>query len=178
MGLFLAERAAWLLWLRGRATVETLECLSEGHEANRPCSAAPGRGVPDGPVRETFQSLRAYRMTTNEIRPTAVPRPGLRALRSRAERFSILDEAICRIFGVASFERQVTLPSRLIFPPLENRSWPSSPRGKAKPEPNPREKLRLWRFGHGIARATEDLRGLRLPLVPRPERRERLLPGL
>jgi hypothetical protein len=41
-----------------------------------------------------------------------------------------------------------------------------------------REKTRTWRFRHGIARAFENLRGVRLSLVPCPDTRERLLQGM
>jgi hypothetical protein len=41
-----------------------------------------------------------------------------------------------------------------------------------------REKTRTWRIGHGIARAFENLRRVRLSLVPRPDTRERVLQGM
>ncbi|MGO9636975.1 MAG: hypothetical protein ACLPXT_13135 [Terracidiphilus sp.] len=41
-----------------------------------------------------------------------------------------------------------------------------------------REKTRTWRFRHGVARAFENLRGVRLSLVPRPNPRECVLQGM
>jgi hypothetical protein len=41
-----------------------------------------------------------------------------------------------------------------------------------------REKTRRWRIRHGFARAIENLRGVRLSLVPRPDPRECLLQGM
>jgi hypothetical protein len=41
-----------------------------------------------------------------------------------------------------------------------------------------REKTRTWRIGHGFARAFENLRRVRLSLVPRPNPRECLLQGM
>src|ERR1035438_2746660 len=41
-----------------------------------------------------------------------------------------------------------------------------------------REQTRTWRISHGFARALENLRGVRLSLVPRPDPRECLLQGM
>jgi hypothetical protein len=41
-----------------------------------------------------------------------------------------------------------------------------------------REKTRTWRFRHGFARAIENLRRVRLSLVPQPDSRECLLQGM
>ena len=50
----------------------------------------------------------------------------------------------------------------------------SSPRGAANK--TRRELAGVRRTSHGIMRAFESLRGVQLSLVPRPDRRERLLP--
>src|SRR5271157_1916251 len=61
---------------------------------------------------------------------------------------------------------------------LSCRAWFSSPRGKTMKKQSRREKTRTRRFSHGIARAIESLRGLRLSLVPRPDPGECVLPGV
>jgi hypothetical protein len=52
------------------------------------------------------------------------------------------------------------------------------PWGNRLSKQNPRERTGNWRIRHGIARAIENLRGMRLSLVPRPDPRERLLQKL
>jgi len=56
-------------------------------------------------------------------------------------------------------------------------AWLSSPRG-ADENKGRRELARIRRMSHGFARAIEDLRRVRLSLVPRSEPRDRLLPSL
>lgn len=57
-------------------------------------------------------------------------------------------------------------PCLVLFTPLQTRHR----EGRAGEE--------LGRLGDGIARAIEDLRGVRLSLVPRPNHRQRVLPGM
>jgi hypothetical protein len=52
------------------------------------------------------------------------------------------------------------------------------PRGNKITNELRREKTRTGRIRHGIARAFEDLRGVRLSLVPRPDPGECLLQGM
>jgi len=51
----------------------------------------------------------------------------------------------------------------------------SSPRGKMLTKQNRREKEHLRRLRHGVARAIEDLRRVRMSLVPLPNTGKRLL---
>jgi hypothetical protein len=57
-------------------------------------------------------------------------------------------------------------------------AWFSSPRGTTDTKKVRREKMRPRRNSHGIARAIENLRGVRLSLVPCPDSRKCLLPGV
>jgi hypothetical protein len=58
-------------------------------------------------------------------------------------------------------------------------AWFSSPRGTAVTKNNRRERTQQQRrIVHGIARAIENLRGMRMSLVPRPDTCKCLLPGL
>ena len=57
---------------------------------------------------------------------------------------------------------------------LSCRAWSSSPRGAANRKIR-RELARIRRISHGVARAFENLRRVRLSLVPGPDSRERLL---
>ena len=57
-------------------------------------------------------------------------------------------------------------------------AWFSSPRGKRMSEHRRRERTRTRRSNHGIARAIENLRRVRLSLVPCPVPRMCLLQGL
>jgi len=57
-------------------------------------------------------------------------------------------------------------------------AWFSSPRGKTDNKEVRREKTQLRRNSHGIVRAIESLRRVRLSLVPRPDSRHCLLPGV
>ena len=59
---------------------------------------------------------------------------------------------------------------------LSAAAWLLSPRPTANRKLNEREKAIIWGIGHGIVRAIEDLRGLRVPLVPRPGSGDCLLP--
>src|ERR1035437_6554634 len=52
------------------------------------------------------------------------------------------------------------------------------PRGDKMLKQSRRERTGIWRFRHGIARAIENLRGVRLSLVPRPDPRECVLQRL
>jgi hypothetical protein len=61
---------------------------------------------------------------------------------------------------------------------LSCHAWFSSPRGTTMKNKIRREEMRTRRCSHGVARAIENLRGVRLPLVPRSNSRERLLPRL
>ena len=56
-------------------------------------------------------------------------------------------------------------------------AWLSSPRGAIKNKSR-REFAQIRRNRHGFARAIENLRRVRLSLVPRPDPRERLLPSV
>ena len=60
---------------------------------------------------------------------------------------------------------------------LRSPAWLSVPRG-AQNNRGRRELLQTRRNRHGFARAIENLRGVRLSLVPRPDSRECLLPGV
>jgi hypothetical protein len=51
---------------------------------------------------------------------------------------------------------------------LSSPAWFSSPRRKTVSKRNRRVMSEIRRFSHGIARAIESLRGVRLSLVPRP----------
>lgn len=57
-------------------------------------------------------------------------------------------------------------------------AWFFSPRGTAVTKNNRRERTKLRRNVHGIARAIENLRRVRLPLVSRPDSCKCLLSGL
>jgi hypothetical protein len=57
-------------------------------------------------------------------------------------------------------------------------AWFSSPRRIKNPEKIRRDRKDVWRVGHGSACAFEGLRRLRLPLVPRPDTKERVLQRL
>ena len=61
---------------------------------------------------------------------------------------------------------------------LSSPAWFSSPRGTTEIKKIRREMTRLRRNSHGIARAIENLRGLRLSLVPCADSRKCLLPGV
>ncbi len=61
---------------------------------------------------------------------------------------------------------------------LSSYAWFPSPRRIEMVEQKRREKMWSRRIRHGIARAIEDLRGLRLSLVPGPDPRECLLQGM
>jgi hypothetical protein len=61
---------------------------------------------------------------------------------------------------------------------LNSLAWFSSPRRFKKKKQSRREKTLSGRIRHGIARAIEDLRGVRLPLVSGPESGERVLQRL
>jgi hypothetical protein len=52
------------------------------------------------------------------------------------------------------------------------------PRGNKMLKLSRRESTGIRRIRHGFARAFEDLRGMRLSLVPRPDSRERVLQGM
>jgi len=54
----------------------------------------------------------------------------------------------------------------------------SSPRGKNTNDENPREKMRSRRCSHGVARAIENLRRVRLSLVPPLDSTWSVLPWL
>ena len=58
---------------------------------------------------------------------------------------------------------------------LSSRAWISLPRGRTATNESRRELAGRRRTRHGIARAIEGLRGVRLPLVPDPGSRQRVL---
>ena len=57
-------------------------------------------------------------------------------------------------------------------------AWFSSPRGTTSTTKLRREMKQARRIGHGNARAIEDLRGVRLSLVPFPNSRKCVLQGV
>ena len=60
----------------------------------------------------------------------------------------------------------------------EAAAWLLSTRLTEDKKLNEREKAIFWEIGHGIVRAIENLRGVWLPLVPRPGLGECLLSGM
>jgi len=70
----------------------------------------------------------------------------------------------------ATYHRDRRSPSRLRLR--------SKPRRMRQGSCGRREKALLWKGHHGVARAIEDLRGVRLLVVPRPDKRGGVLQGV
>jgi hypothetical protein len=121
-------------------------------------------------------------LSANEHRPAAVCLSGSIPLRLMAPQGRI-GQASAKIPGSARYEPDKKRESEGGNPPSgrENPELPSlvlvTPRNNSF-EKIRREKIRLRRVGHGSARAIENLRGVRLSLVPPPELWKCLLPGL
>ena len=109
-----------------------------------------------GQTRLRLRALASQRRTSPVMR---IPRD-LRAMETRKkERRWAISSRGTREIGVAS-------PALL------------SPRRLDLSKTCRREKNERWRVGHGVARAIEDLRGVRLSLVPRSESGKRVLQNL
>ena len=119
-----------------------------------PGPEAPYRGVQGRPLRK-FRDLRAMSMTKNERRRAA--KTMFQDTRSGLQLAGWLWRGIAAI-GKALLLHQDTrnLSSRARF---------SLPRGTTTAKQIRREMTLIGRLGHGIARAIESLRGLRLSLV-------------
>ncbi len=122
--------------------------------ASHPGPKALCRGVQGRPLRK-FRDLRAMSMTKNE--------------RRRAAR-TVFQETCSRLQLAGWLRLGVAAIGKTLLPHqdtrnLSSRARFSPPRGTTTVKQIRREMTRTGRLGHGIARAIESLRGLRLSLV-------------
>jgi hypothetical protein len=85
---------------------------------------------------------------------------------------------ICALTSFTSNERAQAVVLHQDNRNLNSLAWFSSPRRINPPLKIRRDRKDVRRVGHGSARAIEGLRGLRLPLVSRPDTKERVLQEL
>jgi hypothetical protein len=88
------------------------------------------------------------------------------------------DSRFCALILMTITARAQTASAHQGTRTLSAAAWLLSPRLTAIRKLNEREKAIIWGIGHGIVRATKNLRGLRMSLVPPPRSGDRILQSM
>jgi hypothetical protein len=112
-----------------------------------------------------------------EIRPVS-PAPIARALKGGIDKpVGKFQDLRAVVMTIRNKRAQAAVPHQ-VTRNLSCLAWFSSPRGITCKTRIRRETKHTWRISHGNARSFENLRGLRLPLVPATNAGKHLLQGL